>query len=345
MHCIICSSDGGRKGHSELSISELKTVVDDAKTIGLKTVILSGGEPLECRHTLNFIRYLKENDIEVHLYSCGNLESKRNIIPLSKSLLDQLKKLAIDKLIFSIHGPDQTIHEAITTKAGSFTNLITSIRRAKECYLPVELHFVPVIQNYKSLPKVVKLATDLSISRISILRFVPQGRGSINRERLEIANEEVFILKKILQTISSTPLIEVRLGTPFNCLSIDTPTPCTAGINKATIRPDGLVFPCVSMKKIGLIRDPEDIGESNIIKIWNHSESFDIIRRLHKKTLKSCDSCQNTNCMSRCITQNYINSISDSNKDEYCLTINQRHNSISKIYNGVKSGGGVSFES
>jgi MoaA/NifB/PqqE/SkfB family radical SAM enzyme len=345
MHCIICSSDSGEKNHNELSFAKLKTIVDDAKSMGLKTIVLSGGEPLECGHALDFIQYVKENGIELHLYSCGNMRKDGNIAPLSDSLLGELKHLNVDKIIFSIHGHNQKIHESITTKNGSFSNLITSILNAKKFDLPIELHFVPVLQNYKFLPQIVQLAINLEIPRISILRFVPQGRGLINRGILEITQEQVLELRDILQHILLTSLIEVRIGAPFNCLNIGTLTHCSAGIDKATIRPDGFVFPCVSMKKIGLIKKSDDIAKSNIINIWNYSESFKDIRKLHEYTSKSCNFCENLNCMSGCLTQNYINCISNPNKDEYCIIVNRKNKKISNLNDLSEKTGGVPYGS
>jgi radical SAM protein with 4Fe4S-binding SPASM domain len=322
MKCIICSSEAGNKDIDELSLSELKRIVDDAKVLGLKTVILSGGEPLECSNTIDFIRHIKQKGLELNLYSCGNLSKGLNGIgPLPNSLLKDLKELNVDKIIFSIHGPDPEVHDAITSKKGSFSNLVTSIKRAKKAGHQIELHFVPTLKNYLTLSKVVQLVKDLKINRISILRFVPQGRGLTNRDSLEIKDDNILELKCILDRILKDPYIEIRLGTPFNCFHLDCQSNCSAGITKATIRPDGLVVPCVSMKRVGFSNSLDDIHSTTIETIWKTSKLFDYIRKYHKKIgLSRCNSCDYYHiCKGGCLTQRLIRTDSIDGVDSYCL--------------------------
>jgi radical SAM protein with 4Fe4S-binding SPASM domain len=321
MRCIICSSDGGEKESNELSFIELKQIVDDAITLGVKTIILSGGEPLECNSTLNLIGYIKKKGLTAHLYSSGNLTKDGKTISLSNAVLKNLKTLDIDKIIFSIHGPNQKIHDAITSRKGSFSNLVTSISRAKIIGHKIELHFVPVLPNYRYLPEVVSLATALKIPRISILRFVPQGRGLTNQKILEITNEDVIKLKHIIDTICKNSSIDVRLGAPFNCFHIKCQTHCTAGIDKATIRPDGIVVPCVSMKGIGFSQSLDSIHNVPLKEIWENSTFFEYIRETHKRIEKlPCNTCDySRECKGGCLTQRLIKTDSIDGVDSFCI--------------------------
>jgi len=338
MKCIICSSEAGSKDINEMSLSELKRIVDDAKVLGLKTVVLSGGEPLESTNTVDFIRHIKQNGLELNLYSCGNLKKGlKGIGPLPNSLLKDLKELNVDKIIFSIHGPDPEIHDAITSKKGSFSNLMTSIKRANKIGHHIELHFVPILQNYLTLSKVVQLAKDLKINRISILRFVPQGRGLSNRDSLEIKDDKILELKNILDGILKDKQVEIRLGTPFNCFHLDCQSNCSAGITKATIRPDGLVVPCVSMKRVGFSNSLDDIHSTTLETIWKTSKLFDYIRKYHKKIgLSRCNSCDYYPiCKGGCLTQRLIRTDSVDGVDSYCL-FKKDNNRETLIQNGKK---------
>jgi radical SAM protein with 4Fe4S-binding SPASM domain len=345
MKCIICSSEAGSKDINEMSLSELKHIVDDAKVLGLKTVVLSGGEPLESTNTVDFIRHIKQKGLEINLYSCGNLNKGLNGIgPLPNSLLKDLKELNVDKIIFSIHGPDPEIHDAITSKKGSFSNLVTSIKRANKTGHQIELHFVPILQNYLTLSKVVQLAKDLKINRISILRFVPQGRGLSNRDSLEIKDDKILELKNILDGILKDKQVEIRLGTPFNCFHLDCQSNCSAGITKATIRPDGLVVPCVSMKRVGFSNSLDDIHSTTLETIWKTSKLFDYIREYHKKIgLSRCNFCDYYPiCKGGCLTQRLIRTDSVEGVDSYCL---MKGETKKRSINPKGKKGGITLES
>lgn len=319
MGCTICSSEGGESDPAELSFVELCKVIDDAKQLGATTISLSGGEPLESPHAFDFIRYVKKAGLTLNLYTCGNIYSENRISAIKEETFRILQEFAVDKIIFSIHGPNAEIHEKITTKTGSFDNLITSIKRAQEYGHNVELHFVPVLSNFEYIPQTCHLATELGIQQMSMLRFVPQGRGAENREKLEIKDEKIEVLKNILQKIYSESTIQIRLGAPFNCFNIDNQTQCTAGIDKAIVRPDGFVFPCVSMKRIIKETNLINLRLVDLIEIWNNSYYFTLSRQIIENE-NFCSNCQNNSiCKGGCITQKIIGD-SQKEMDLYCRT-------------------------
>jgi len=348
MRCTICSSDGGDVDPDELSLVELSKTVDDSIKLGVKIISLSGGEPLESPLTIDFIRYVKKNGLKLLLYTCGNIESEKGITSVSIDKFQLLKEFGVDKVIFSIHGPDAIIHERITTKKGSFQNLITSINNAQKTGHFVELHFVPVLHNYQYLPQVVKLSKDLGIQQVSILRFVPQGRGATNRKDLEITDEKIQDFKEILRETYSISTMKIRLGAPFNCFNIDNQAKCTAGINKAIIRPDGFVFPCVSMKKIIEEKMTNRVRDVSLQKIWETSEIFNIIRLYQKSEKRSqCTGYNNALLCRGCVTQKrlLVQKNLVLNTDPYCSQKTNEKSNSSILDQTVKVEGGVAFES
>jgi radical SAM protein with 4Fe4S-binding SPASM domain len=170
------------------------------------------------------------------------------------------------------------------------------------------------------------LAEELGIHQMSILRFVPQGRGAENREALEITGKNLLELENILERIHVNSSIRIRFGAPFNCFNIDNQTKCTAGIDKAILRPDGFLFPCVSLKRVIPDSSETDIRKMNFGEIWNNSRIFNLIRSFHESVKKS--NCRNCSCFPTCgggcITQRMMDSDDISNsRDPYCQYSNQ----------------------
>jgi radical SAM protein with 4Fe4S-binding SPASM domain len=330
MQCLLCSSEGGTAGNKEFSFIEIKKIINESIQLGTKHINLSGGEPLIHPDIINICSYIKEKGLTVDVYTCGNMGSlNEKIRPIDEERLEALKEICIDKLVFSIHGDNAGIHEKITTRKGSFDNLIKSIKTAKKIGLITELHFVPTKINYKSLPRVMNLVDILDIEKLSVLRFVPQGRGWINKDQLEIADNEIIELRNILQNIKNNYISsKFRTGAPFNCFLLSKESFCNAGINKAIIKPDGLVFPCVSMKDFKNKLEDNNIRKRSLSNIWIDSTFFNISRKSLQIIEREsyCSKCKNfSGCKGGCLTQRLItNRLED--RDPYCV------NSIPPIY-------------
>ena len=325
MHCLLCSSNGGEKEPNELPFQEQIKLVDDAKKIGLQRVSISGGEPFEYPYLIEFIEHLINLELKVSVYTCGNVERDNAISSLDSKKLKKLKELSIDNLIFSIHGHNSYLHDYITGKEGSFSNLMKSIETARSYSLDFEFHFVPTKLNYFHLPEISQLAKLHGASKLSILRFVPQGRGKVNKELLDIPISENAIFKSILNDVIQNSQIEIRLGSPFNCFHLSCGKRCSAGLDKAIIRPDGYVFPCVGMKRIFPENTGSDARSKNISDIWKNSPLFTNIRKRQEALIESnCSKCGYFNsCFGGCLTQKIINETNNAKtNDPYCEVTN-----------------------
>jgi radical SAM protein with 4Fe4S-binding SPASM domain len=323
MQCLLCSSNGGIACDREFTFNEIKNIIDESIQLGTKHVNLSGGEPLIHPEILKFCSYIKEKGLTIDVYTCGNIGSlDDNNRSIDKELLTSLKEIGIDKLIFSIHGNNAETHESITTRKGSFDNLINSIKKSIKTGLFTELHFVPTRLNFTTLPEVMKLADRLGVNKISVLRFVPQGRGLINRNILEIKSNEIAELKNILQDIRDRySSHKLRIGAPYNCFQLSNQTFCNAGIDKATIKPNGFVIPCVSMKDFIVEKEDNNIWVRSLSDIWSDSTLFNISRKSLKiiEQESLCNTCEHfSRCKGGCLTQRLINNKLE-DKDPYCL--------------------------
>ena len=307
LKCFICSSNGGAPCEVEYSLSELKNIIDEAALLGCNHVSLSGGEPLLYQNITDLCAYIKDKRMELTIYTCGNIGNKSTITPLSQKLLEQLKETGGNNLVFSIHGGSEQMHDDVTTREGSFKNLLTSIIVSRKLNITSELHFVPLLVNYQSLDQIVSLAEKYCISQVSLLRFVPQGRGSSLKGFVELNTEETHELEENIRTIQRTSNVNIRIGAHYSCLGIDK-TRCTAGIKKATILPDGYVIPCPSMKGLWEKTDQNNIRKNTLSAIWNDAAVFLESRAfLERIAATPCGNCPNFDlCRGGCPTQRML---------------------------------------
>lgn len=271
LNCLICSSEGGLPYENELTTSQLREIIEDAKELGTRNVCFSGGEPFEHPDIVQLCEYSKLKGLDVHIYTSGNTRNRLNLLnPISEDLVVHIKA-SVHKIIVGLQGPTEEVHESITRVPGSFKNAIMSIERAVQQVIPVEIHFVPVRLNYKSLPEMIELAKKLKVDKVSILRFVPQGRGKIYNNFLSLESADILSLKSILESIVTSKTPQVRIGAPFNTLGLSDAR-CTAGKNRVTVRADGLMFPCEALKQ-----EPcsfNDLHTQSFQEIWEESGIF-----------------------------------------------------------------------
>jgi radical SAM protein with 4Fe4S-binding SPASM domain len=319
LNCLICSSEAGTPYQNELSTSQIKKVIKDSKKLGTKNVCFSGGEPFEHPDIVELCRYAKSLGLEVHIYTSGNIRDKCNFLcPISEDLLIQVRD-SIDKIIIGLQGPNAESHESITRVKGSFENAIASIEKAAKHSIPVEIHFVPVRLNYKYLPEIVNFSKKAGIARVSILRFVPQGRGKIFNDLLSLNKDELLSLKSILADIAKSKSSNVRIGAPFAVLGVSQSS-CTAGENRATIRADGLVFPCEALKQMSFTSN--NLNLQNLKEIWENSQVFRDARNFTFAARNSaCSKCSKfEQCGGGCPAQSLNQRYASSNfSDPYCI--------------------------
>ena len=71
-------------------------------------------------------------------------------------------------------------------------DLVTlSMIKAKSSGLNTDAHFIPTKINYKELEDIIEMLNVAEFDELSILNFVPQGRGKINEDLLYMAIEQM----------------------------------------------------------------------------------------------------------------------------------------------------------
>ena len=303
MRCIHCSNDSILQ--EELKFNEIISVIDDFKDLGGKVLEISGGEPLEHTDLLKIIRYSKTRGLEVRMYTTGLISKNGEIVSITDSLAKDLKNSGLDKIIFNIEGSKSTTHEFFTGIKGSYKKEMESISVAISSELRVGIHFVPTKLNFREIGHAIKISNASGVSEFAILRFVPQGRGLMNREKLELSHQEYEELFHALNKLKLHS--KIRIGHPLNCFICDSESSeCIAGKSLCLIRPNGDVVPCPAFKK-NIDYVAGNIKEKTLINIWNNSEIFEKLRSLKYKNIAGCRDCISlSKCQGGCTAQRVL---------------------------------------
>ncbi len=261
-------------GIEEISISggepflhpDLFEMVKFSKDNGIRTVIFTSGikrasampaEMIEsikskCKQDLQRIeehepwnKRLKEN---VKAYYDRYLKPK-SFEAITRQDCEKLKQLGLDKIVFDWQAFEETTDNELMGRKRLITCLMDSLIRATVTGLNVDVHFIPMKPNYMQFPDIIECLEISGVKNISVLNFVPQGRGKNNKEELMLSEEELKEFSEILKKVKKHYSGNIRIGIPLNGRISHL---CTAGTEKLDIKYDGTILPCPAFKELNI---------------------------------------------------------------------------------------------
>lgn len=290
-------------GVEEISLSggepflhpDIMEIVDLCKSKGIRTIIFTSGIKRSITLDDKEIEYLiKERErklLEVEENEPDNEKLKNSIkryydnflLPskftsLDEEELKQLKAIGLDKIVFDYQAYEEDSYNELMGTKKLLDKLLSSIVKAKRVGLDIDVHFIPNKLNYKELPDLLECLEIVGVKNISILNFVPQGRGEINQDKLLLDEEEMKEFIDIFNKINFNG--NIRIGIP---LIKDNTHKCTAGLDKLVIKYDGTVLPCPAFKEIPL-EELEKYGVKRI-NIRTNLEDLKVVNGTRKQPL------------------------------------------------------------
>jgi len=307
--CIHCSSNASSGNPLQLTREAVISLLGQASELKVKSIVLSGGEPLLWPWIEDAVRACGALGLRSSIYSTGT-----NLIGHGAEQIMALADSGLSRVVFSLHSPFKYQHEGITRRLGSFDKTVGVMRELAEMGVEREVHFVPLRINYRHLPELVELATDLRISEISLLRLVPQGRGVIlKRGREMLTRDETAELRRLVVDCRKRYDANIRLGSPYNILLLNEEVDCIAARKTLCVGPDGNIYPCDALKNtepsdIGLLDPYHNVLEHPLNECWTRSTYLSTIRRFLTTPFEApCSRCPYLKqCKSGCLAQKVV---------------------------------------
>lgn len=279
--CIYCSSHSNPQATHIIPFEIIKNVIDDAKSLGCKTVCLSGGEPFLHPHILNIISYIAKLQLTCYVYTSGIYMKDEVYSSLPNEYIEAIRGM-VDKVIFNVEADSSTLYDKIMgTDVGGFDMMKKSINDCVSSGLVVETHVVPMQVNFKHLKSIFEMCYQLGVSKVSILRLVLQGRALENLSLVKLTGEDSWEVAKLIKALKEAYKGKVRIGLPYsdsNCRIY-----CKAASDKINVRYDGNVYPCEVFKddllnaKLGC--EPDNVWKDSFYDIYKSSPYLNVVRK------------------------------------------------------------------
>lgn len=276
-NCLHCSSESGINCNDYIiGLEKIKKVFDGLSKLKVGQVSISGGEPFLHKDLVEMVKYGKDKNFEICIYTSGIMLDKNNkYISLDEDIIKQLKEAGVDKLIFNLQSLKKDKYKEIMgIKEETLDLLKESIKLSKKNDIYTELHFVPMKKNYEEIEDVIKFVKDENLDRVSFLGLIPHGRAKVNIEKLYLDKN---INSKVKELLASYESDKVRVGIPLQmkkqkCI-------CNAVSEKLYIKFDGTVYGCEAFKYYSLFDEngkmiyPDNINNNDDIEyIYNNSK-------------------------------------------------------------------------
>jgi MoaA/NifB/PqqE/SkfB family radical SAM enzyme len=157
--CIMCDI-WKRETHEQVRVADLDRHRESLRNLGVRQVVLSGGEPLLHGDLRALCQFFREENIHLTLLTTGLLLLKR---------ADDVSTL-FDDVIVSIDGP-QEVHDAIRRVRGAFDVIARGVAAIRERKPDLGIACRTTVQkaNHRHLRATVKAAKTTGFDSISLL--------------------------------------------------------------------------------------------------------------------------------------------------------------------------------
>lgn len=297
--CLMCDIWKIRQVR-EITNEDLAPHLESLRTLRVKWIVLSGGEPLMHSDLPTLCRLLRMEGIRLTLLTSGVSVEKH-----AASVAE-----FFDDLIVSIDGPPD-IHDCIRGVTGAYRQLQRGIAAVRRLRPDIPIHGRSTVQkqNRQALRDTVQASHDLQLSSISFLAADltstafnrSEGWSPERQEETALAPREVDQLHEEIEALIAEGRQDIESGFiverpgklrdivgHFRCHLGQGPSRsprCNAPWVSAVIESDGNVKPCFFHHAVGNIHD------DRLIEILNGGKALKFREQLDVTTNPICRNC------------------------------------------------------
>lgn len=284
LRCIYCFAGSGKPLKNELTLEEIKSVIDQGIELGLKKVsIVGGGEPLMYPHLFEVTSFIKERGLEQIVFTNATL--------ITPEVAEKLKNDRVS-VVFKLNSRNPEIQDYL---AGGW-NVLERIQEGYEnlCRagflddeeLTLGLESIICKQNIAELPELWRWARERAITPYFEVLTV-QGRAK--EHDLLVPIDEVKVLFDRLLEIDREFGYDWVPKPPIAGLT------CRRNFYAVLLTSTGKIQPCV-----GISVEIGDIRKNSLAEIVRNSEVLHNLRNMPESLKGPCASCNNNDSCYGC---------------------------------------------
>ncbi|MGO9569121.1 MAG: SynChlorMet cassette radical SAM/SPASM protein ScmF [Desulfomonilaceae bacterium] len=186
-HCWIAPKyQGGSQVYPYLELDLFKSILEQAKPLGLQGVKLTGGEPLIHPHITEIIAILQTEQLSLGMETNG--------VACTQEIAAKLAGCKDSFVSVSLDGADAQTHEWVRGVQGCFDATLTGIRHLVDAGLRPQIIMSIMKRNKHQVESVVRLAELLGAGSVKFNLVQPVARGEHLHE-----SDETLPLQELLE--------------------------------------------------------------------------------------------------------------------------------------------------
>ena len=285
LNCLHCGSDCRKDDMPEdMPFVDFARVLDQIaleKEPSKIVVITTGGEPLVRKDILECGREITRRGFIWGMVSNGML--------LDTQKLQQLINAGLKTIAISLDGFESE-HNWMRGNGNSFCRAVNAIKALTNSDITWDVITCVNARNFSSLSKFKDFLLGIGVTHWRLFTVFPMGRAANNMD-LQLTSEQFRLLMEFIKEERGKGDIRVS----YSCegylgdyeLNVrDYPFFCGAGINTASVRYDGAISGCLSIRSKF---DQGNIYNDNFMDVWNNR--FGVFRNRKWMKQGTCSNC------------------------------------------------------
>lgn len=265
-----CWAGSGEPRPRELTILEVKTLLDQMAALGIFKLRLEGGEPLGRGDIFEIIEYANSKGITVGLAT--------NATMATKAVASKLGELSISEIEIALDASSEKGYDYIAG-VRAYRKAMRGIKNLKDSVdAPIIFHSTIQRDNLTEIPALVKQAEKFSVDRIIFSTVIPVGRARENPKILltvDEINNALDLAKRIGQNSRIKVETPGKVPPPYGQKRLFEGFGSEEGHVSCFVASDGTMSPS------GILVDAMPAGnirEKSLKEIWQASTTFKNIR-------------------------------------------------------------------
>ncbi|BBO15740.1 Fe-S oxidoreductase [Candidatus Brocadia pituitae] len=207
--CIHCSADPFiDHAKKELTVEEIKTVVDGALDLGASLIIYVGGEPLLREELYDLIHFVDKTKAIPMIFTNGLLLTEDNVRKLAQAGLFSLN--------ISIDSSEPELHNEFRAVPGCYQKAFEGAERCRKAGILTGISTYATSESIKTgkVEKLLKIAQEQGFSEVTIFDCIPSGRFLKDTSKILTAEDR----KQLIAITKKYHEMDHPMG--INCMSI-----------------------------------------------------------------------------------------------------------------------------
>jgi radical SAM protein with 4Fe4S-binding SPASM domain len=290
-HCYQNADSLKNSASNELSVDEVKNILDEVASRDTQTmIILTGGEPLVRTDLEQMIEHGAQKGLAMVVGTNGTLLTERRVLSLKQSGV-----LGIGISVDSLNNKN---HDDFRGLPGALQKTLSGIEHCRKHQLSFQIHFTATKNNMAELDNIIAFSREKGARVLNIFFLVCTGRGKSMSDISPQLYDELLHQIMDAQQQYDDLIIRPRCAPHFKRIAFERNPDslmnrisgydgdgCIAGSHYCRITEKGAITACPYIpNEIGNIR------EQSFLSIWDNSN---ILQQLRNPKLKgACGECE-----------------------------------------------------